>query len=77
MVVQMVNGVFLSCNFSYFKMEDCEVGIVMQYCEEDCVMFDQLKMLFVLMIGCMLFLIGVFVDFEVGDGVKIIERENC
>ncbi|MEM1247010.1 MAG: efflux RND transporter permease subunit [Acidobacteriota bacterium] len=76
MVAQTVNGALSSRNLSYFKTEDREVGIVMQYREEDRATLDQLKTLPVSMTGRTPLSIGALADFELGDGAKTIEREN-
>lgn len=75
-VAQTVSGALSSRNLSYFKTEDREVGIVMQYREEDRATLDQLKTLPVSMTGRTPLSIGAVADFQVTDGARTIAREN-
>ena len=75
-VAQTVSSALSSRNLSYFKTEEREIGLVMQYREEDRETLQQLKTLPVSMSGRTPLSIGALADFDVDDGARTIEREN-
>ncbi len=74
-VATSVNNALSSRNLSYFKSDEREVGMVMQYREQDRQTLDQLRTLPLRNDGTSL-QIGSVADFEVVPGARSIEREN-
>ncbi len=75
-IANTVQGALSSRNMSYFKTEDREIGLVMQYREEDRETLDQLKTLPISLGGASPLQIGAVASFDVQDGARTIEREN-
>ncbi len=74
-LAQSISSALSSRNLSYFKSQDREIGIVMQYREEDRESLRQLRNMPVFATESAL-PIAAFADFEVQAGAKTIEREN-
>jgi len=75
LVARSVSNALSSRPVSYFKSQDREVGLVVQYREEDRETLDQLKNMKVATAESSL-PIGALADFKVVPGPRSIEREN-
>ncbi len=74
-IAQTVASALSSRSLSYFKTDDREIGVVMQYREQDRETLDQLRKMPVFVDDVQL-PIDALADFEVTSGARTIEREN-
>ena len=74
-LAQSISSALSSRNLSFLKSQDREIGIVMQYREEDRESLRQLRNMPVFSTDSSL-PVAAFADFKVQPGAKTIEREN-
>ncbi len=74
-IAQTVSTSLSSRNMAYYKTDEREIGLVMQYRESDRESLDQLEAMPVFASGAPL-PISSLADFDVTTGAKSIEREN-
>ena len=74
-IAQTVSSSLSSRNMAYYKTDEREIGLVMQYRESDRESLDQLESMPVFASGAPLPMSSL-ADFEVRPGAKSIEREN-
>jgi hydrophobic/amphiphilic exporter-1 (mainly G- bacteria), HAE1 family len=74
-VAQTISTALTSRNLSYFRAEDREIGMVLQYRQEDRETLDQLERMPVFA-GATQLPVGALASFEVEPGARTIERED-